>query len=1212
MRTKVLLLACLCTLAIAGAAHARYYYMDLSWDDCGPKVLNKAFAGPGIYSQVVLLTPFDAVPIVGYEIRIGIGPTVADAWRFDGAGCQTGSRISFVQEGGTSCPSLVDPELAPPPTYFYTYDPEEQTAEVFFVSFFDEVAPTVDQRYSLLKINYDHSFSVSGPSRSDSCGGAEQPLKFRATGIVLRSDGLGDPIGPDSIGWNNPCMVMPSVSQVVGRVQGAVCGGESFIVTGEARNGGVRDADLTLTIRNEAGILIKSQVFPDVPRWGLVTLQSDPMVCQKLGPRSFKVEANAADGCGQSEIVTATCATVCYPEQCVSVICSAPDTVCIGQSFAVTASAQNCGSASSNMQIDICTTGDTGEIIIKSESYQNVAAGETRTLATNPVPCMAAGPTAYWARAWVWVADQGGCIVKAYHSTLVAGRAGPCAPGVGCAAPATVCVGEPFTVSGSATNCGTHLADLTITVKDWGGGVLKTQTFLAVPPGVMRSVTSDPITCPSPGTWTCSTTVTAADMCGTVQSGPATCSIVCKPLACADQVTCDAPPAVCLGGIYKVVGSARNCGDRPADLTITITQEPGTTLKTQVFGGVGVGDIRTLTSEVLSCQFAGSTTYTVLVTAANECGSVAAVPATRTVECWEPACPTVTFTDIGAGFPQMKDASAAWGDYDSDGDLDLVLTGATGGSATRLTRVYRNDGGVFHDAGAGLEAVYQGAVAWGDYDNDGNLDLLVTGTTGGGAGAMARVYRNDGGVFHDAGAGLAAVHQGGAAWGDYDNDGDLDILLTGDANPEPFTRIYRNAAAAFSEVVSAIPQVSQSAVAWGDYDNDGDLDLLLAGKLASGSGFTDVFRNLGTGFIPVAAGLPGVSLAAAAWGDYDNDGDLDILLAGHSADLSPKDIARVFRNDDGVFHEIGAELTGVNSGAVAWGDYDNDGDLDILLAGSQEDHTGSSRVYRNEGVGFFTDIGTGLPGLLEGTAAWGDYDNDGDLDILLTGAVDGGRITRIYRSDGAPANTPPTAPVALPVAIEAGRATLKWLPSSDGQTLPSGLSYNLRVGAAPGGSEVASAMSHLTGGYRRLVQLGNTQQRTEWTVSVAPGTYYWSVQAVDGAWAGSPFGPEQSFAIGVVDVAEEAPTEISFALAGANPAADEVDFRFGLPAGARVSLSIYDVSGRRVARLVDGELPAGSHVATWKSREVGAAPGVYFVRFTVDRQDITRRIVVLQ
>jgi hypothetical protein len=355
-----------------------------------------------------------------------------------------------------------------------------------------------------------------------------------------------------------------------------------------------------------------------------------------------------------------------------------------------------------------------------------------------------------------------------------------------------------------------------------------------------------------------------------------------------------------------------------------------------------------------------------------------------------------------------------------------------------------------------------------------------------------------------------------------------------------------------------------------------------------------------------------VSLAAAAWGDYDNDGDLDILLAGHSADLSPKDIARVFRNDDGVFHEIGAELTDVNSGAVAWGDYDNDGDLDILLAGSQEDHTGSSRVYRNEGVGFFTDIGAGLPGLREGTAAWGDSDNDGDLDILLTGAIDGGRITRIYRNDGAPANTPPTAPAALPVQITAGQATLSWQPSSDGQTPASGLSYNLRIGTTLGGSEIASGMAHVTGGYRRLVQLGNAQQRTEWTVNVAPGTYYWSVQTVDGAWAGSPFGPEQRFAIGVVDVAEEAPTEISFALAGANPAAGEVDFRFGLPAGARVALSIYDVSGRRVARLVDGELPAGNHVATWKSREVGAAAGVYFVRFTADRQDITRRIVILQ
>ena len=92
-------------------------------------------------------------------------------------------------------------------------------------------------------------------------------------------------------------------------------------------------------------------------------------------------------------------------------------------------------------------------------------------------------------------------------------------------------------------------------------------------------------------------------------------------------------------------------------------------------------------------------------------------------------------------------------------------------------------------------------------------------------------------------------------------------------------------------------------------------------------------RCLG-GFVdsgPADDALTGVNNSSVAWGDYDDDGDLDILLTGY--DGSNTLVAKVYRNDGGVFVDIGAGLTGVNYSSVAWGDYDNDGDLDILLTG---------------------------------------------------------------------------------------------------------------------------------------------------------------------------------------------------------------------------------------------------------------------------------------
>src|SRR5262249_55448567 len=119
-------------------------------------------------------------------------------------------------------------------------------------------------------------------------------------------------------------------------------------------------------------------------------------------------------------------------------------------------------------------------------------------------------------------------------------------------------------------------------------------------------------------------------------------------------------------------------------------------------------------------------------------------------------------------------SSLAWGDYDNDGRLDLLLTGATGGG--NVSRLFHNDGnGAFHNATPpGPAGVSSRSAAWGDYDNDGRLDLLLTGDTG--SGFLSRLFHNDGGgAFHDATpAGLPAVSISSAAWGDYDNDGRLD------------------------------------------------------------------------------------------------------------------------------------------------------------------------------------------------------------------------------------------------------------------------------------------------------------------------------------------------------------------------------------------------------------------------------------------------------
>jgi len=212
---------------------------------------------------------------------------------------------------------------------------------------------------------------------------------------------------------------------------------------------------------------------------------------------------------------------------------------------------------------------------------------------------------------------------------------------------------------------------------------------------------------------------------------------------------------------------------------------------------------------------------------------------------------------------------------------------------------------------------------------------------------------------------------------------------------------------------------------------------------------------------------------------------------------------------------INAGLPGVcglnnGNGSVAWGDYDNDGRLDILLTGFSA--SGSiAQVWRNTRTGFVNSYVV-LPGLYDGSAAWGDYDNDGRLDILLTGYSALGPIAQVWRNYIPTSNSPPSAPSDL--AVNAARSALlfSWNTSTDNETPSTGLTYNVRVGTTPGGSDVLSPRS-ADNGFRRVPQLGGAQERlfARLEHAVAGTTYYWSVQAVDSTFAGSPFAPEKTF-----------------------------------------------------------------------------------------------------
>ncbi len=303
------------------------------------------------------------------------------------------------------------------------------------------------------------------------------------------------------------------------------------------------------------------------------------------------------------------------------------------------------------------------------------------------------------------------------------------------------------------------------------------------------------------------------------------------------------------------------------------------------------------------------------------------------------------FSTVPSPLPALSRGMAAAADYDHDGDEDIVLSGFTK-SGQLIMRMYRNDGNHhFYPLKEPFTPVSEGSIDWGDFDKDGDLDLLVTGKRSNNRLATV-IYRNDKGLFTEMETNIPGVYDGSARWGDFDDDGDLDVLITGNTGQKPFTAIYKNENGKYSRLAQMFYPLKNSDCAWADFDKDGDLDFIVSGEDMDGIPVCMVYTNEEKVFfreVPVA--IRGLKNCTIDLADYDNDGDVDILMTGESLE---RPYTLVYENKLAFeFNNVVAGLPGVNNGIALWGDYDNDGDQDILLAGITICYNFVGGIYRN-------------------------------------------------------------------------------------------------------------------------------------------------------------------------------------------------------------------------------------------------------------------------
>ena len=386
------------------------------------------------------------------------------------------------------------------------------------------------------------------------------------------------------------------------------------------------------------------------------------------------------------------------------------------------------------------------------------------------------------------------------------------------------------------------------------------------------------------------------------------------------------------------------------------------------------------------------------------------------------------FTDVSTAVGLVQEAKKSWGnpiwgDMNNDGFLDLIVP-THGLSSSGVPFVYLNNAGnSFTDirttSGIELDPELDSkdwhGISFGDYNGDGNLDVYVAEGAKGSVGGTTKrdlLFRGNGdGTFayvSDSAGIETSTNRGRAGFFvDYDNDGRLDLFVK---NFDSTNVLYHNDDGSTLLPVPGAGGLANetfgigfgSIVAFADYDNDGFMDLVIAGD----GNTLQLYHNEGDGsFVSVTVGsgvVPQFNSKGIAWGDYDNDGLPDLFVARAEQGTSGITGASLYRNNgDGIFTDA-TEAAGVaiiaSCWAPVWGDYDNDGYLDVFVTSSGDSGLGpgnANRLFHNNGDGTFTDMAAAEGVDLEDGvslhkgAAWGDYNNDGFLDLVVKDGVGG-------------------------------------------------------------------------------------------------------------------------------------------------------------------------------------------------------------------------------
>lgn len=343
---------------------------------------------------------------------------------------------------------------------------------------------------------------------------------------------------------------------------------------------------------------------------------------------------------------------------------------------------------------------------------------------------------------------------------------------------------------------------------------------------------------------------------------------------------------------------------------------------------------------------------------------------------------------ISPPLPEVAGCGLTVGDFDADGDPDLFVAGDSAGQ--KWSRILRNDLSNFVCVNMGIPDMYYAAADWGDHDLDGDLDLLFTGYSG--TGPVAAIWENNGlGALSPTSIALAPTIMGTADWEDLDADGDLDIVLTGQNSFAPIAAyVYENDGTGnyTPRGNAGLLGAVQGAISFADDDGDLMPEALVIGYGPSGKPETHWYKNLGNcQFQEQPLGLPLWTSGEVDLVDMNADGVLEVLALGESEGRK----SGIFTLSTAGWSSNTLTPEPLSHGSIQAADFNTDGFMDFAICG-EKSVGGQCRVYRQQSGGTFVDHqpANPIPALRNTTLRWLDWNQDGFLDLVMTGVDDTG------------------------------------------------------------------------------------------------------------------------------------------------------------------------------------------------------------------------------